>query len=134
MAATDVARSEIWEDQGCACLARVQGADGANITATDVTSFIRKVFDLSSTSPDTAVHTTTAIVSSTNAIHALATDNRWDEDGTGYNFENTVLSSTVVFAKPNRRYRIQYTFTPSSTSDPQYHAVFEVVTKSIRGA
>jgi hypothetical protein len=133
MAASDVAKAEIWEDGGCACLARVRGANGVNITSADVTSFTRKIFDLSSSTPDTAIHSTTVSSPTTSAIHSLATDSRWDEDGTGYNFENTILSSTVVFAKPNRRYRIQYTFTPSSTSEPTYHAVFEVTTKSIRG-
>lgn len=126
-----VAKTEIWEDQGCTFLGRVRGADGANITASDVTSFTREVFDLGSTTPDTAVDATTATAPTTSDIHTVTDDSRWDEDPTGYNFENTIGSS--VFAKPNRRYRIQYTFTPSSTSEYQYHAVGEVTTKSIRG-
>jgi hypothetical protein len=130
----DAAKAEMWEDSGCVCMARIQGADGANITASDVSSISRKIFDLSSTSPSSSLAGAT-ITPSTSVIHALATDSRWTEDGTGYNFENTVLPDPVGhFSKPNRRYRIEYAFTPSSTSEPKYHAVFEVTTKSIRGS
>jgi hypothetical protein len=130
----DVPQAEIWEDTGLTCLARIVGNSTTPIVKADVSSYTQKVFDEDSTSPNTALVTISVTGPTTDNIHALATDGRWKSDSIGFNFERVVHPSSVVFAKPNRRYRIEFAFTPSSTSIPTYKAVFRGVTAGMRGS
>ena len=128
------ARRTIWEDTGLVCLARIVGNTTSAIANTDVTKFTRKIFDEQSTAPNTAIATSTVTSPTTSVIHSLKTDGRWSEDSIGFNFSGVVHPSTVVFAKPSRTYRIEYHFTPASTGDVAYKAVFFADTEKVRGS
>ena len=126
-----VGRATIWEDCGLTCLARIVGASTSAIAAADVGSYVRKVFVMGSTA---ALQTVTTTAPSTSAIHSLKTDGRWLEDSVGFNFTDTVKPTTTVFAKRDKCYRVEYAFTPASTSDAPYKAVFEVNTENAKGS
>ena len=129
-----VGSAEILEDTGCICRARVVAGSTAPIVKTDVASFTRHIFDEDSTSPNTALTTVSVTSPTTAAIHATLQTSGWGEDAVGYNFENAVHPSSVVFAKPNRRYRVEYSFTPASPGVPRFKALFRAVTKGVRGS
>jgi len=127
--ASDAISGEVWEDTGVDCLARVVGHDGDAITQSDVESIARKVFDLSGSTPGTAVDTSAPAVAST-VYDTLQTDSRWTEDSTGYNVADTVEGS--VLDTGNHRYRVEYVFTP--TSGEKYAVVFDIYTKALRSS
>ena len=117
MQATDIILETIWEDGDATNLARVH-LDGSNITQAGITTIIRKIFDLDTATPTTAIDTTSLTIASA-VFDTLQTDDRWTEDSTGYNFRDVVAGSE--YATANHRYRVEYVFTSSGG------AVFPVV-------
>lgn len=109
MSATTITRAFVWEDGDAACMARVT-LNGSNITQSTISSISRKVFDLDSATPTTAISTTTPAVAST-VFNTLQTDGRWTVDAIGYNFRDTIAASVITDA---HRYRVEYVVTGAS--------------------
>lgn len=126
MSATDITKEVVWEDAGAICLARVVGVDGANITHSDVTSIARKIFDLDSSTPTTAVDTSTLTVADT-VYDTLQTDDRWSKDDTGYNFLDTVAAS--VLTTGDHSYLVEYKVTP--VAGEVYWLVYQLYARNV---
>ncbi len=100
-------------------LARVVGADGANITQADIASGVYSIYLLNDQDADsrTAVtnHSAVALVVADVFFDTLQTDSIWTKDATGYNFKHTpAISADAAFAIADRAYLVEYTLTPSS--------------------
>jgi len=100
-------------------MARVVGADGSNITQSDITSAKYSIYLLDDQDPDsrTAVSGHSAVDLTVSAVifKSLQTDSLWDQDGTGYNFRHTPdIGSHQAFTIAGRNYLIEYTLTPAS--------------------
>lgn len=126
MKPTDIIKATVWEDGGATNMARLK-ADGANVTQSVISSISYSVFDLDGSSPGTAVDSGSLTVANV-IFDTLQTDGRWTADDTGYNFRHTIGASTL--AEGNRRYLVEYIFTPSSAE--VFPAVFELHTKPLR--
>jgi hypothetical protein len=112
----------IKDGQHYIAVARLQDAIGTSLFKADVTSWRRRIYGLEGTSPETALHDSTAIdplVSNTNADSstilqtALQTDGYTPIGETGWTFKNildlkTLLSTGYV---GGRRYAIEIAFT-----------------------
>lgn len=107
-------------------MARITGGDGSAIGQADVASIARKVFDVRSATPETAVNSAAPVVVDS-IFDTLQTDSRWSVDETGFNFADTVPAS--VFATGDRTYRVEYVFTP--TSGQPWAVVFEPYVKKL---
>jgi len=100
-------------------LARVVGADGANIAQADISSITYAVWLLDEQDADsrTAVtgHGSTALVVADVVFNTLQTDAIWTKDSTGYNFAHTVpISVNQAFTIAGREYLVEYRLTPAS--------------------
>jgi len=129
LAAINSARAIIFEGQDLIVKARVVNdagtrisEDGASSTGT-VSAASFYVYDLNSSTPDTALNGTTAIdiagaggTFTTGAEGYLTTG--WDKDGTGYNFAHTVVDGTDVTWLGGHRYRIDYVIAHNGTISP----------------
>ena len=111
MEATDILTATIWEDGDATEMARFQ-VDGANGVQADVTSIERQIFNITGSTPDTALFTD-AITVNDAVFDTLQTDDRWDADSTGYNFRDRIPGSK--FASGACTYRVEYWFTGSSS-------------------
>lgn len=102
------------EDSGAFLMARVQGANAANVTQADITGVTYSVFDLSSDTPTTALagHSGATLTVATVIFNTLQTDARWTIDSTGYNFAHAIAAS--AFPTGNHRFRVEYLFDPAS--------------------
>lgn len=91
-------------------LARIQGADGANITIATITSIARFITD---TKTKVVVEDAITVdgTGDEGVSDTLQTDtNLWDQS---YNFKDTIVATKL----PNRRkYLLQYTFTPTDAT------------------
>lgn len=102
------------------CMARVVGADAANITQSDISTGVYSVYLLDDQDSDsrTAVtgHAAVSLTVADVIFDTLQTeDDRWTEDSTGYNFRYTLdVSSNEAFAIAGRNYLIEFTLTPAS--------------------
>ena len=105
----DVVKKRIWQNGDATCLARIH-MNGSNITQADISAISRKIYDLDSSTPGTAL-STTAVAKTSVVFDSLQTDDRWTEDSTGYNFRNAIAGSN--FPSARHRYRIAYAFTGS---------------------
>ena len=81
------------EDSSVALMARVEGADGANITQATVSSIDYDVYESTSATPNTEVVVTVSLTVSSVVFDALQTDSGWDtvEDPLGFNFRYVAL-------------------------------------------
>lgn len=122
-----VIKGTVIEDGGATMLARVVGHSGAAITQASLTSISYKVFDLDGTTPDTAILSGTATVSSV-VFDTLQTDSRWSEDSTGFNFAHAL--AVTAFPSGDHRHRIEYLFTPASGA--VFFVLFEVAAIDVR--
>ena len=99
-------------------MARITGADAANITQSDISSGTYSVFLLNDQDADdrtATLHTDLPLTIASVIFDTLQTDARWTEDDTGYNFRHTVdVSSSTAFETAGRRYLVEYKLTPSS--------------------
>jgi hypothetical protein len=127
MPTTDIIRGTAWEDCDVACLARIT-LNGANLTQAGVSSIARKVFDLSSSTPTTAIDSS-AVTVNTSVFDTLQTDDRWTIDTTGYNFRDVVAGSILT---SGNRYRIEYVFTGASSE--KFAVVCEVTAREMYSA
>lgn len=121
MEATDILKATTWEDGDVTEMARVQ-IDGSNIAQSDIASIERKIFNINSSTPETALFTDTITVSDA-VFDSLQTDARWDVDSTGYNFRDRIPGSK--FASGAVTYRVEYWFTGSSTPAELFPIVYE---------
>lgn len=103
------------KDCGWTALARVLGPDGELIQQADLSSIVCDVENDAGTATLDATLTISAVI-----FDALQTDDRWQEDGTGFNFAYEVPASAFP-AQGN--YRIEFTFTP--VSGEAFKVIFE---------
>jgi hypothetical protein len=116
--ATDV-YGTAFKNGSLTALARVVGADGANIDQTDISSIKYTVYLLDDQDPDsrTAVanHTAVALAVAGVVFNTLQTGPLWTVDATGYNFRHVLnVSPHQAFAIADRRYLIEYELTPAA--------------------
>lgn len=100
----------------CSCLARVVGDDAVAITQADTNTVTYSVFSLDSAGDRSVVsgHDGAALSDSDVVFDTLQTDDRWEEDDTGYNFRHTInISENAAFASRGE-YLIEYLITPVS--------------------
>lgn len=108
---TSIVTGQVIEDSACTILARVYGNAGTAITQSALASITCKVFDVDSSTPDTAVAAPTVTIASS-VFDTLQTDARWTQDTTGFNFAHVLAAS--IFTTGDHYYRAEYLFTPSS--------------------
>jgi hypothetical protein len=129
------------EDGDCTVLARVvarngsgaaTGVDGEGnwIEVADLTSITCKVFDLSSSTPDTPITTPTVTIADAIKDPPVTSATLWTEDDTGYNFLHDLAASN--FPTGDHRYLVEYTFT--LTGGGVFHLVLDGVARSVRGS
>lgn len=100
-------------------MARVTGADAANITQADVSSGTYSIFLLDDQDADDrtgiALHQDIVLTIASVIFDTLQTDARWTIDDTGYNFRHTIdISSNAAFETAGRRFLVEYKLTPAS--------------------
>lgn len=96
--------------------------DGTRIMPADVTDWDLRIYDLSSSTPGTAIFTLTGQTTSAVIQSSLQP---WEHDDVGYDFKDTVYPSrtddnAALFATEGLHvYRLEYTFNMvSATEDP----------------
>ena len=111
---TDITKVAVLVGTGVQLMDRIEGVDGSNITQSDVSTVARQVFDLESADPTAETAASIAAddrVVATVIFDTLQTDDRWDEDTTGYNFRDQIEAAIVTDA---HMFLVVYTFTPVS--------------------
>lgn len=108
----------VFKNGSATLMARVVGADAANITQLDIASGTYTIYLLDDQNVDTRTavtgHTAVALVIASVIFDTLQTDAIWTVDDTGYNFKHVIPIATVAFAIAGRAYLIEYTLTPNS--------------------
>jgi hypothetical protein len=99
-------------------LARIVGADGANIIKADINTVKYSIYLLDKQNPDsrTAVagHVFKTLAVAEVIFDTLQTNLNWTVDSKGYNFRHELDVSTYpAFAITGRRYLIEYQLTPA---------------------
>lgn len=123
MGSADLFYEKSLEDSSVTIMARVRGEDGAYIAQASINAIQRKIFDTAV--PGTEVDSTALTVP--NAVFdTLQTDGRWSVDDTGYNFLDRIPAGLLT--TPNRRYRVQYVFTPTAGADDAFSIAGEIST------
>lgn len=114
MSAQDVETSYVWKDGDVTCLARVT-LDGSLLLQATTTSITRTVYlkALNAGAARTVVSAAAAVTVASAVFDTLQTDDRWDEDNTGYNFRDTIAST--VFTLADRTYEVLYSFVGSGS-------------------
>lgn len=104
----------VWANGSADILMRLTARDGTGTAVTgegnclkraDISSIIRTVYDLSSTTPSTALSTTTLTIASV-VYDAIQTGGVWTVDPTGYNGLDFLPAST--FPINGHNYLVQY--------------------------
>lgn len=139
MTRPQVSKVSFFEDGSATALARVTARDatgaatgisgeGKWIKQADLSSITCAIYDLSSSTPDTATSTPTVTISSA-IIDTPVTDGViWDVDSTGYNF--LFDFAATAFPTGNHRYRIEFKFT--TTGSAVLWLVYEGVALAVR--
>jgi hypothetical protein len=109
MVPTDIIRGRFFEDGGATVLARVIGQAGSNITQASLSTITYAIY---AAETGTSVATGTVTISSSVYDTLQTSDARWTHDTTGYNFTHALTASN--FASGDKRYRVEYKFTPVS--------------------
>ena len=109
----------VFKNGTATCLARVVGADAANITQSDIDTITYSVYMLNDQNADTRAdvtgHTAVALVVADTIFDTLQTDAIWTEDDTGYNFKHEIdISENEAFAIAGREYLIEFSLTPGT--------------------
>lgn len=105
-------QATVWEGQDVFTIARIVMADGTQLVKADISGtgnaeITRKVFDLSSAEPQTAILDGT--LDEDDVIYdTYQTDAYWDLDATGYNFRDKLPGANLPTG--GHKYRIQYSF------------------------
>lgn len=113
--ATEPVKFVVKEDTDAVFLARLRNVAGALVTQATLSSIAVRVYDVSSSTPTTAVYSASAVVADTvfDALQgADGADARWPVDNTGYNFRHTL--DKAAFPTGDHLYWILYWFTPVS--------------------
>jgi len=100
-------------------LARVVGADAADIVQADITSIAYSIYLLDDQDADsrTAVtgHAAGALVVADTIYDTLQTGDEWTVDDTGYNFAHVIdISTNAAFEIAGRRYLVEVILTPAA--------------------
>lgn len=108
------------------------GVDGEGnwLQEADISTITCKIFDLDSSTPDTATETPTVTISSVILDTPVTTNVVWTKDTIGYNFIHT-LSSTY-FPTGDRRYRVEYEVTLAGGG--VFHGIYVGTARPIRGS
>lgn len=132
----------IWnEDSSATALGRITARDGSGaatgvdgegnwLQQADISSITCKVFDLDSTTPDTAIATPTVTVSDAVLDTPVTTNVIWTKDTIGYNFIHDLANTN--FPTGNHTYRVEYKVT--LTGGTVFHAVYQGIAKAIRSS
>ncbi|MDE0914353.1 MAG: hypothetical protein OSB57_04155 [Planctomycetota bacterium] len=108
---TRIIKMDVFEDTSPSLMRRVTDL-GAYIDTNQVLDVELKVFDLSSSTPKTATNTLPIGVEEC-LYAALQTDNAWEFDALGYNFQHKVWQQLIPSG--GRVYRLEYTIHVQST-------------------
>ena len=105
-------------------MARVAGADGANITQASISTITVTIFNrITKVEIIAQASLTVADV----IFDTLQKDARWTLDSTGYNFRHVVAAASL--AEPSIIHAVEYKFTP--TSGQVFWVVFDLTTRGI---
>lgn len=125
-----IIQGEVWEQTNPTILARVTDENGVVFVNTDVgaAGWDVRIYDLTATSPDTAIYSLTAQAAVTgtdgNQIFAasLLTEG-WSLDAIGYNFRYTVPSTVATFEGGHTyRYEFKIPYIASAGDHPAGNA------------
>ena len=126
------------EDSDATVLGRITARNGTG-TATgvagegnwlkqaDITSITRKVFDLESATPETAIFSSTVTVSTAVLDTPVTTSVLWTKDTTGYNLLDDIAASN--FPTGRRTYRVEYVVT--LTGGAVFHGAYKGPAKPV---
>lgn len=123
---------EVWEGQVIATRARIRGVDGVALSQATVTGVELRVYDLSSTSPHTAIYSESLADTACfpSATEQLYVDASWDIDSTGYNFAHSLAGDDSLFvAQGGHTYRIEYEV---ATTDATYGKAIVITIARVR--
>ena len=109
----------VFKNGTATCLARVVGADAANITQSDIDTVTYSIYMLNDQNADTRAdvtgHTAVELVVADTIFDTLQTDDIWTVDDTGYNFKHEIdISENEAFAIAGREYLIEFSLTPTT--------------------
>jgi hypothetical protein len=98
-------------------MARIVGADGANITQADIATIKYSVYLLDDQDPDARApqtgHAQITLPVYQVVYNSLQTDATWTVDAVGFNFRHVLdVANFPAFAIAGRRYLVEYTLTP----------------------
>ncbi len=113
------AQGQVFKNGSVTMLARVVGADAANITQADISSVAYSVYTLDEDDQDSLTvvtgHDATAITVSALIYDTLQTDDLWSIDSTGYNFSHILdVSTNQAFTVAGKKYLVVFSLTPAS--------------------
>ena len=113
------AQGQVFRNGSLTMLARVVGADAADITQSDISTATYSVYLLDDEDPDsrTAItgHEDESITVSALIYDTLQTDDLWSVDTTGYNFAHVLDVSTYdAFPVAGAEYLVEFKLTPAT--------------------
>lgn len=117
-------RIEVYENSGVFLMGRYKGGDGSLITQASISSIAIKVYD--DGDPTAAVDELALTVADV-VFDALQTDERWQEDSSGYNFGYALPAESLPDGQKN--YNVEVKFTPASGE--AFYDVFYLHTNTI---
>lgn len=141
MAEAKIERRRIIEGHDFYNSGRLEGGEGTAVVQADVSSWELRIFDITGSTPATAIYTDTGnAATDTNPDGAailtdtLRTDGYWEgKDDDGYNFRHTVQASVLDAADAHleggKTYRLEYEIITGASAGADYGTVkglFEV--------
>lgn len=123
MPSAAITKATVWEGGDAINMARVTGADAANITQASLTTIDWAVYK----TDGTVVSASASLTVSNVIFDTLQTDSRWTEDSTGYNFRHTVPAATL--ADGDTVYRVEYKMT--ATGGEIIRVTYELTTQNV---
>ena len=119
MADAQDVHGSVFKNGTATCLARVVGADAANITQSDIDTITYSIYLLNDQNADTRTdvtgHTAAELVVADTIFDTLQTDAIWTVDDTGYNMKHEiVISENEAFAIAGREYLVEFSLTPNT--------------------
>ena len=100
-------------------MARVVGANGANILSSEIATVRYAIYLLDDQDPDRrmtiAGHDNVVLTVGAVVFDSLQTDALWTVDAVGYNFRHILdVSTAPAFSFAGRRYLVEYRLTPTA--------------------
>lgn len=107
----------VFKNGSAVFLARVVGADGAEIVQADISAITYSVYLLDDQDPDARTvitgHDGVACVVANTIFDTLQTDDTWECDAIGYNFRHVLdISANTAFAIAGRNYAVNFMLIP----------------------